>query len=43
VGLLTPLPLVLAAQTWGAGVGTLTLGSVYCWALIALWIAAWRD
>lgn len=43
VGLLTPPPLVLAALSWGAGLGTLTVGSVYTWSLAAIWWAAWRD
>lgn len=41
VGLLTPPPLVRAALSWGAGVGTLTVGSAYTWSLVAIWCAAW--
>ena len=40
VGLLTPPPVVRAALSWGPGVGTLTMGSVYTWALVAIWCAA---
>lgn len=43
VGLLTPPPLVLAALSWGDGVGTLTVGSVYTWSLVAIWCAAWSE
>jgi hypothetical protein len=42
-GLLMPPPVVRSALWWGPGVGTVTVGSVYAWALIAVWMAAWRE
>jgi hypothetical protein len=41
--LLAPLPWVSAAETWRAGLGTPTFGSIYCWGLVALWTSAWRE
>lgn len=42
-GFLAPPFLPLGALTWFYGLGTLTVGSIYFWALAALWLIALRD
>ena len=41
-GFLVPPFLPLAALGWSYGLGTATLGSIYFWSLVALWVAALR-
>lgn len=41
IGLLVPPSLPWMSFRWASGLATATLGSIYCWALIALWIVAW--
>ena len=42
IGFLVPPLLVVDALGWSHGLGTITVGSVYFWALMALWIAGMR-
>lgn len=43
LGLLVPPPLPWMTLKWGHGLWTVTLGSVYFWSLLALWLVAWSD
>lgn len=42
-GFLVPPFLPLSALAWSYGLGTLTVGSVYFWALAVVWLIALRD
>lgn len=42
-GLLVPPPLPWMSLRWAHGLGTATVGSIYGWALIALWVLTWSE